>query len=189
MARVFDQIDEPLADWIRQQHLFFVATAPRADHGMVNCSPKGLGAFTILDPHTVAYLDLTGSGVETIAHLKENGRIVVMFCALEGAPRIVRLHGTGAAVEPHDAGFAALVARFPQLPGVRSVIRIDVARISDSCGFGVPLYEYQGERDALILSSEKKGPAGVREYQLKNNARSLDGLPGVSLPVAQEAGA
>lgn len=187
MARVFDQIDEPLAEWIRQQHLFFVATAPRADDGLVNCSPKGLDTFAILDPHTVAYLDLTGSGVETMAHLKENGRIVIMFCALEGAPRIVRLHGTGVAVEAHDTGFAALAASFPQLPGVRSVIRIDVARVSDSCGFGVPLYEYEGERDALVLSSEKKGPAGVRDYQLKNNARSLDGLPGVAVSADEEA--
>jgi len=179
MGKTYTQIDEKLAQWINEQHLFFVSTAPRSDDGLINCSPKGLNTFTILDPHTVAYLDLTGSGVETIAHLKENGRIVVMFCAFDGAPNIVRLHGIGTALEPHHPDFPALRDRFPDYPGVRSVIRIAVQRVSDSCGFAVPRYAYQGERDALIKYAEKKGPDGMATYRAQKNRRSLDGLPGL----------
>jgi hypothetical protein len=180
MAKLFESITAELSAWIGAQHLFFVATAPLAEDGLVNCSPKGLNTFAVLGPTTVAYLDLTGSGVETVAHLRENGRIVVMFCALEGAPRIVRLHGTGIAVEPHAPEFQDLRVHFPDLPGIRSIIKVDVARISDSCGFGVPLYVYMGERDALLRSAEKKGAEGVRDYQAKNNATSIDGLPGLT---------
>jgi hypothetical protein len=177
MAKVYPEIDENMAAWIRRQHLFFVATAPLSDDGLINCSPKGLNTFAILDSHTVAYLDLTGSGVETIAHLRENGRIVLMFCALEGAPKIVRLHGIGSAIEPHMPEFAELRAHFPDAVGVRSVIRIDVTRVSDSCGFGVPLYEYVDERDAMVKWAKAKGEDGIAAYQAKNNRQSLDGLP------------
>ena len=179
MGKTYDEIDSGLAEWIGRQKLFFVATAPLATDGMVNCSPKGLDSFAILDGKTVAYLDLTGSGVETVAHVQENGRIVVMFCALEGPAKIVRLHGKGRAVFPGDAEYAALQAHLPELPGTRSIVRIDVTRVSDSCGFGVPLYEFKGERDTLIAGAERKGPEGMRAYQAKYNRRSIDGLPGV----------
>jgi hypothetical protein len=183
MGKTFDVIDERLADWIRAQHLFFVATAPLAAQGLVNLSPKGLDSFAVLGPRSVAYLDFTGSGVETIAHLRENGRIVVMFCAFEGPPRIVRLHGRGAVLEPRDAGFDALRARFPDYESVgasvRAVIRVELERIADSCGYAVPLYEYQGERTQLEAWAKRKGPEGLRAYRSENNARSLDGLPGL----------
>lgn len=181
MAKVFNQIDDALAEWVSQQHLFFVSTAPLQADGLLNCSPKGLNTFRILGPRQVAYLDLTGSGVETIAHLRENGRIVIMFCALAGAPKIVRFHGQGEVLEPHHPDFAPLRPCFPDLPGVRSIIRINVQRISDSCGFGVPRYAYQAERDALCKYAEQKGPAGMQEYRAQNNAHSLNGLPGVTL--------
>jgi hypothetical protein len=177
MAKVFDGIDEKLAGWIRAQHLFFVATAPRADEGHVNLSPKGLDSFAILGPRSVAYLDLVGSGAETIAHLRENGRITLMFCAFEGPPRIVRLHGRGTVLEPGDADFPALAAQLPEYASTRSLIRVAVDRIADSCGYGVPLYEYKEERTQLRAWADRKGPDGVRRYQLDNNQTSLDGLP------------
>jgi hypothetical protein len=187
MATEHPEITQELAEWIEQQHLFFVATAPLTADGMVNCSPKGLNAFAILDPHSVAYLDLTGSGAETIAHLRENGRIVIMFCAFEGAPQIVRLHGRGSAIFPDDPAFAELLPRFPAHPGIRSIIRVDVTRVSDSCGHGVPQYAYKGERVALLKWAEKKGPEGIEEYQAKHNRVSLDGLPAV-VPAKDRAG-
>ena len=181
MGKVYEAINEKLAEWIQQQHIFFVATAPRSDEGLVNCSPKGLDTFRILDPQTVAYLDLTGSGVETIAHLKENGRIVIMFCAFTGAPDIVRLHGKGSVLEPNHPDFAGLIGRFPDLPGVRSIIRVAVQRVSDSCGYGVPRYKYAEDRDTLIKYAENKGPDGMAEYRARKNAHSLDGLPGITV--------
>jgi len=177
MGKVFDGIDEKLAGWIGAQRMFFVATAPRADTGHVNLSPKGLDSFAVLGPLSVAYLDVVGSGAETIAHLRENGRITLMFCAFEGLPRIVRLHGRGEVIEPGDAGFAALAARFPSFPSTRSVIRVALSRIADSCGYGVPLYRYEGQRTQLDAWAESKGPDGLRRYQLDRNRASLDGLP------------
>ena len=150
MAKTFAHIDDTLASFIRRQHVFFVATAARADDAHINLSPKGLDSFAILDPNTVGYLDLTGSGVETIAHLRENGRIVIMFCAFEGTPKIVRLHGRGEALEVGTLEFEALAPKFPKLTGTRSIIRVDLDRISDSCGYGVPLYKYEGERPQMI---------------------------------------
>lgn len=179
MATEHAEITQELAEWIEQQHLFFVATAPLTADGLVNCSPKGLDSFAILDPHTVAYLDITGSGAETIAHLRENGRITIMFCAFEGAPQIARLQGRGSALFPDDPAFAELKPRFPDYPGIRSIIRVDIARVSTSCGFGVPLYTYEGERVAMLKWAEKKGPEGIQEYQAKHNRVSLDGLPAV----------
>ena len=179
MADVFPRIDAQLRDWIGRQHVFFVATAPRADDGLINCSPKGLDSLRVLDDHTVAYLDLTGSGVETIAHLKENGRIVLMLCAFDGPPRIVRLQGRGSVRHPGEPEFAALAANFPPQSGVRSIIRIDVARISDSCGYAVPQMDFVADRNVLTMWADKKGPDGVVNYQRENNARSLDGLAGV----------
>jgi Pyridoxamine 5'-phosphate oxidase len=177
MGKVFDGIDDKLAAWIGAQHVFFVATAPRSDAGLVNLSPKGLGAFAILGPTSVAYLDLVGSGAETIAHLRENGRITLMFCAFEGLPRTVRLYGRGEALEPGDAGFDALLARFPEHASTRSIVRAELSRIADSCGYGVPLYQYKGDRSQLGEWAERKGPEGLRAYQLERNRESLDGLP------------
>jgi hypothetical protein len=180
MGKTFSHIDEPLAEWIEAQHLFFVATAPLSGDGFVNCSPKGLDTFSILDSHTVAYLDLTGSGVETIAHLKENGRIVLMFCSFSQTAKILRLHGRGTAIEQGHPDFATLKARFPDYPGVRAVIRVEVTRIADSCGYGVPRYEFLGQRDTLIKWAEHHGEAKLNDLRAEHNAASLDGLPGVA---------
>ncbi len=177
MGKVYEAIDERLAQMIEAQHLFFVATAALSAEGSVNLSPKGLDSFAILDPHSVAYLDLIGSGAETIAHLRENGRITILFCSFEGPPRLLRLYGRGEVFEPGDEGFDALLSRFPEHPGTRSIIRVSVTRIADSCGFGVPLYRFEGERTQLTAWAERKGENGLRDYQLQNNRESVDGLP------------
>ena len=177
MGDVLQEVTPDLQAWIAGQRLFFVATAPLSGDGHLNLSPKGGDAFRVLGPLDVAFLDVTGSGAETIAHLRENGRIVIMFCAFSGPPRIVRLHGRGRAILPGHADFAALLALFPPHPGTRSVIRVSVDRVGSSCGFGVPEYTFQQDRDLLASWATKKGPAGVAEYQALKNARSLDGLP------------
>jgi hypothetical protein len=178
MAKMYDTFDQKLRNFIEEQKVFFVATAPLTPDGHINVSPKGLaGTFAIIDDRTIAYLDLTGSGVETIAHLRENGRICIMFCAFEGRPRIVRVHGAGTVVEPNDEEFESLSARFDEYPGVRSIIVVRASRISDSCGYGVPLYEHKAERDQLQRWAVQKGEDGVAQYQRDNNAESLDGLP------------
>lgn len=181
MGKTYEAIPERLADFIERQKMFFVATAPKADEGLVNLSPKGLESFRILGPTTVAYLDLTGSGIETVAHLKENGRIVIMFCAFEGAPNIVRLQGRGEVIEPGHAEFETLVKEFPEYDGTRSVIRVECTRISDSCGYGVPKYEYVGQRTQLTAYTDKVGPEKMAQYRREHNARSLDGLPGLAI--------
>ena len=180
MGKVRTEIDEFLAKLIQSQHVFFVATAPLSGDGNLNLSPKGLDSFRILGPSTVAYLDLIGSGVETIAHLKENGRIILMFCAFEGPPTIVRLHGRGRVVEPHSPEFPSLVAQFPEYESTRSIIVVDVTRVSDSCGFGVPLLKFEGDRKHVFAWSQKKGPEGLKVYKREKNRRSIDGLPGLS---------
>ena len=181
MGKSFDRIDEHLREWISRQALFFVATAPLDADAHVNVSPKGpIGSLRVLDDHTVAYLDVVGSGAETIAHLRENGRIVVMFCAFEGRPRIVRLHGRGYAVRPGDPRFDELLPRFSEHPGVRSIVMVDVTRVADSCGFSVPRLDYVADRDVLDLSAAKKGEPAMAAYRSKHNVRSLDGLPGLS---------
>ena len=177
MGKQFDGIDGALADWIRAQHVFFVASAPLAGEGHVNLSPKGLDSLAILGPREVAYVDFVGSGAETIAHARENGRVALMLCAFEGPPRIVRLQGRASVVEPGDAEFPELAARFTPRASVRAVIRIALARIADSCGYGVPLMRYEGDRKQLDAWAERKGADGLREYQVNNNLRSLDGLP------------
>jgi hypothetical protein len=179
MGKVFDGLDDDLRGFIARQHVFFVGTAPLAADGHVNVSPKGLDTFRVLGPATVAYLDLTGSGVETVAHLRENGRLTVLFCAFEGRPRILRLYGRGRAVEPTDAGWADVSADFPAMPGVRSVVLLDVDRIADSCGYGVPRFEFAGDRPQLAEWADKKGAEGVRHYQARKNRTSIDGLPGL----------
>ncbi|MEM7411242.1 MAG: pyridoxamine 5'-phosphate oxidase family protein [Myxococcota bacterium] len=179
MGKVFDGIDARNAGFIRKQHVFFVATAPRADEGLVNLSPKGLEGLAILDEHTVAYLDLMGSGIETVAHVRENGRIVLMFCAFEGPPRILRLHGRGEVIEPGDADWDALYAHFGDYRNARTILRVKVDRVSDSCGYGVPEYSYVGDRRQLHLWTDRHDDATLEKYAREFNAKSLDGLPGL----------
>jgi hypothetical protein len=189
VGKVFDGIDEHLAGWIARQAMFFVGTAPSGDDGHVNVSPKGpIGSLRVLDEQTVAYLDVVGSGAETIAHLRDNGRIVVMLCAFDGPPRIVRLHGRGEIVYPADARFTELLDGFerPQVTETeRAIIVVRVTRVADSCGYGVPLMRYEGERPHQDLSSAKRlrvhGPGAFVAYQQERNLRSIDGLPAVEL--------
>ena len=181
MGKVFDGIDERNRQFIQAQHLFFVATAPLSADGLVNLSPKGLEGLAILDEHTVAYLDFMGSGIETVAHVRENGRIVLMFCSFEGPPRILRLHGKGEIVEPGDEGWADLAGRFEQGGHriARSIVKVRVERVADSCGYGVPLHRYEGERSQLFDWAERKDDAKLAGYRRDFNAKSLDGLPGL----------
>jgi len=181
MAKTFDGITPELADWIARQHVFFVASAPLSGDGHVNCSPKGMDAFRVFGPLEVAYIDLTGSGAETIAHLRENGRCVLMFCAFSGAPKIVRLHGTGTVVEPDMPGFDELRKEFPDYVGTRAIITVRVTRVSDSCGFAVPRLEFVEDRDSLERWADKKGPEAMGQYRRDRNARSIDGLPALNL--------
>ncbi len=183
MAKTFDGIDQKLSEWLSEQPVFFVSTAPLSQEGSLNCSPKGnRDEFAVLDERTVAFLDQTGSGVETIAHLRENGRIVVMFCAFAGPPRIVRLHGQGRVVLADDVEFDRFAAFFPHGAGtgVRSVIVIAVRRVSDSCGYGVPLMAFEGHRPTMDQWSARKGRDGVRQYWADKNATSIDGLGGIN---------
>ena len=181
MAKIFEAIDERLGGFIAAQKVFFVATSPGKHEGHVNLSPKGVdGTFAVIDETTVAYLDIVGSGIETVAHLRNDGRIVVMFCAFEGPPRVVRLHGRGTVLLPGDDEWEELMARFPPQPGARSVIKISVERISDSCGFGVPLMTYVGERGQLADWVNRKTEEELAEYRRAKNARSIDGLPGLA---------
>jgi hypothetical protein len=182
VGKVFTEIGPALAEWVRAQRLFFVATAPLAREGLVNCSPKGMDSFRILGPRKVGYLDLTGSGIETMAHLRENGRVVFMFCAFEGSPRIVRFHGSGSYHAAGSDEFRQLRPLFASHPGIRGIVVADLNRIGDSCGFGVPLYQFVEERDTLQRWAEKKGPEGVVAYQREKNAVSLDGLPALAAP-------
>ena len=177
MGKFYDQITPELAEWIRRQRMFFVATAPLSADGLLNCSPKGLDTFRVLGPRSVAYLDLTGSGIETVAHLRENGRIVLTFCAFDGPPRICRLHGRGRVLTPDHPAFADLRPRFPDLSGVRSIVHVEVARVSTSCGFGVPRYDHAGDRDQLPRWATAKGDAALADYRTAKNAQSIDGLP------------
>ena len=179
MGKVFEGIDTNLAEWLESQPLWFVSTAPLAADGHVNVSPRGHDSFSVLGPNHVAWVDYTGSGVETIAHLRENGRICVMFTAFDGRPRIVRLHGHGTVALPGEALFDEVVARHPENPSTRAVISVEVARISDSCGWGVPVMDVREERDLIRLSAQKKGPEGLAEYRRQKNAASIDGLPGL----------
>jgi hypothetical protein len=182
MGKLFDRIDQTLEAFIRAQQMFFVATAPLNATGHVNVSPKGLDTLRVLDPQTMAYLDYVGSGAETIAHLRENGRIVVMLCAFQGAPRIVRFHGLGSVFEPHDSEFNRLRGLFPAEPAGRAIVRISIERIADSCGFGVPLYAFEGPRSQLADWAARKGPQGLHEYQVQQNRISIDGLPALRWP-------
>jgi hypothetical protein len=180
MGKVYDGIDDRLRRFIESQPVFFVATAPSGDTGHVNCSPKGnRDSLVVLGEHEVAYQDLTGSGVETIAHLRENGRIVIMLCTFEGPPRIVRLHGRGEVVTAGHPRFEELAGRFPPQMSTRAVIRVDVERVSDSCGYGVPLMPFERHRDNLDHWAQSQGPEGIVAYWGQKNAASIDELPGL----------
>jgi hypothetical protein len=184
MGKTFAAIDERLGEWLVEQPVFFVSTAPLDGDGLVNCSPKGnRREFAVLGERSVAYLDQTGSGVETIAHIQENGRIVIMFCAFAGPPRIVRLHGTGRVVFRDDPAFEDLAGQFPGGAGigVRSIITVDVSRIADSCGYGVPIMAFEEHRPTMDQWSTRKGPEGIRAYWAEKNAASIDGIEGLSL--------
>ena len=179
MGKVFDGIDKALATWISAQPVWFLATAPLAPDGRINVSPRGHDSFSILGPHRVGWVDYTGSGVETIAHLRENGRICVMFASFDHRPRIVRLHGHGTVALPGDAAYEQVVALHPAHPSTRAVIVVEVDGVSDSCGYGVPVMDFVQERDLMLLSAQKKGPEGMDSYRALNNATSIDGLPGL----------
>jgi hypothetical protein len=194
MGKVFEGIDQRLERWIAAQPMYFVGTAPLDPDGHVNLSPKGpIGTLRVLGPSRVAYLDFVGSGAETLAHLRENGRIVIMLCAFSGPPRILRLHGRGSMVAAGDAGFDELLSScgFASVDGVpearRSIVTVSVDRIADSCGYGVPLMDYQGRREHMDLWAAKKlrvgGPEALLDYQREKNSVSIDGLPAVDLPV------
>jgi hypothetical protein len=180
VGRTYDGIDDDLAGWLQAQPLWFVGTAPLAADGHVNVSPRGHDTFSVLGPHRVAWVDLTGSGIETIAHIHENGRICLMFCSFDARPRIVRLHGRGRVAMPGDSAYDEVIAMHPAHPSTRAVIVVDVERVSDSCGFGVPVMELVGERDLLRQGAERRGPEGLAAYRATKNAESIDGLPGLS---------
>ena len=177
MGKLYDAIDDRLRAWILKQPMFFVGTAPLSSDGHVNISPKGMaGTFAVLGDRRVAYLDYFGSGAETIAHLHENGRIVLMFCAFDGPPKIVRLHGRGRTVLRDQAEFATLRGEFGKelTTGQRSVVVVDVDRIADSCGYAVPYYELKGERPTLTKWADNRGREGVEQYWAEHNVRSLN---------------
>lgn len=176
MGKLYDGITPGLTSWIEQQHVFFVATAPLSSSGHVNTSPKGLDCLRIINRHQVAYLDITGSGAETIAHVRENGRIVLMFCAFSGPPKIVRLHGKGTVVTRASADWSDWAGRFPELSAPRAVIVIDVDRVSDSCGYGVPEMEFRQDRKSLARYWQAKGGAGEPALRREANMKSIDGL-------------
>ncbi len=189
--KVLDGIDATLARWLARQHLFFVATAPLSDAGHVNVSPKGMaGTFVVLDQYRVGYLDYFGSGAETIAHLRENGRITLMFAAFEGRPDIVRLYGTGRAVLTDDPEFAELRAKFAKdrVVAQRSIIVVDLDRVQSSCGYAVPLLDFVADRAVLDLSQEKKGAAVYETYGQTKNASSIDGLPALGTQSSRSVG-
>ncbi|MBD3883205.1 pyridoxamine 5'-phosphate oxidase family protein [Phormidium tenue FACHB-886] len=183
MAKVFDRITENLQQFIAAQHIFFVATAPLSPAGHVNLSPKGLDSFRTLSPNRVAYLDLSGSGNETSAHLLENGRITFMFCAFQGAPVILRLFGQGRTVLPSSPDWKDLYTLFPPIPGTRQIFVAEIDRVQTSCGTGVPLFNYQEQRQEMIEWARKKGEAGLKTYHQQKNVISIDGL---ATPLGQE---
>ena len=176
MSKVLENITPELADWIAKQSVFFVATAPLSAAGHVNVSPKGGDSFRVLGPMEVVYQDYTGSGAETVAHVRENGRIVIMFCAFDGPPRITRLHGRGTVIQPGDERFAELAEQFPANAGTRALIHVSVTRVSTSCGYAVPFFDFREPRDQLDRWVDAKSADELAEYRLKKNSLSIDGL-------------
>lgn len=184
MGKFFEAITGQHVEFISGQHLFFVATAPLSQHGHINLSPKGLDCFRVLSPNRVAYLDLVSSGNETSAHTLENGRITFMFCSFDRIPMILRLYGKGRTILPDDPEWSELSSNFNSYPGTRQIIEAAITKVQTSCGFGVPLFEYQGERNMHAAWAERKGEAGLKQYISNNNLKSLDGLP---TPIAGRA--
>nr|WP_145157286.1 pyridoxamine 5'-phosphate oxidase family protein [Paenibacillus terrae] len=177
MGKQFPAMLPEHMDFIRKQHMFFVGTAPLSQEGHVNLSPKGYDTFRILSENRVAYLDLTGSGNETSAHLEENGRITIMFCAFEGPANIMRLYGTGAVILPDSREWETLYPLFDPMPGARQIITIDVHKVQTSCGYAVPFMTYEKERDTLNRWAEHKGEQGLHDYWQEKNRSTIDGLP------------
>lgn len=181
MAKTIDALDDDLAAWIAAQHVFFVASAP-SEGGHVNLSPKGHDCLRVLDERTVAYLDLTGSGAETIAHTRENGRLTIMLCAFEGPPRILRLFGTGVAHPLGSDRFSDLAPRFPAIPGARTIVELAIDRIQTSCGYSVPFMDYREERPTLQQWAARKDEGELAAYWQEKNWTSIDGLPALDPP-------
>ena len=182
MSKTYARIDETLAGFIKAQKMFFVATAPLSGEGSVNVSPKGYDSLALIDERTVAYLDLGGSGAETLAHVRENGRITLMFCAFEGAANILRLYGRGRAVAFDEPDFAELKALFPTFERARAIVVVDITRIADSCGWGVPIYEFKAEREQLHRHVDHRPFDEWAERRYEANAVSIDGLPALVRP-------
>ena len=181
MGKDYQEIDDRIRRFVERQQVFFVSTAPQSNDGLINCSPKGLDSLRITGPRQIVYADIGGSGIKTVAHIKENGRIVIMLCAFAGPPKIFRFYGEGRVLEPHEKEFASLADEFRDLPTVRNLVVVDVIRIRDSCGYGVPLYEYKGERTALVNWCESKTDEELLAYRIEKNETSLDGLPGLEI--------
>jgi Pyridoxamine 5'-phosphate oxidase len=177
MSKQLENIDTELAAWIAKQRIFFVATAPLSPKGHINTSPKGGEALRVLGPMEIVYQDYTGSGAETAAHVRENGRIVIMFCAFDGPPKIVRLHGRGTLVTPEHTRFAELAAHFPANPGTRAFVHVAVTRVASSCGYAVPLFDFREHREALDSWAANQGPEKMEAYRASKNQKSIDGLP------------
>ena len=174
MAKFYDLLPPKYQDFVGQQKIFFVATAPL--EGRLSLSPKGMDSFLCLDAHQAAFLNVTGSGNETAAHLSQNGRITVMFCSFTKSPLILRIYGHGRSIHPRDQEWETLYPKFPPLPGARQIVLIQIESVQTSCGESVPFFEYHGERDTLNKWAEKKGPEGIVDYQKANNQKSIDGL-------------
>jgi len=177
MSTLYERLDDTLIAFIKAQKLFFVATAPLSGEGSVNVSPKGYDSLAVIDERTVAYLDLGGSGAETMAHVRENGRITLMFCAFEGAANILRLYGKGRAVAFDAPGFAEIKALFPTFERARAIVVVDITRIADSCGWGVPIFEFKAEREQLHRHVDHRPFDEWAERRYEANALSIDGLP------------
>jgi hypothetical protein len=177
MGKFFDTITDSHRAFIHKQKLFFTASAPLSESGHVNLSPKGIDSFRVLSDRRVAYMDIVGSGNETSAHILENGRLTIMFCAFDGAPNILRLYGKGYTVLPGDEGWENLAQHFDIQLATRQIIVSDIHMVQTSCGFSVPLYDYKGERDHAQKWAENKGPEGLEVYKSDKNRVSMDGLP------------
>lgn len=177
MAKFYDSITDQIKDFIEKQHIFFVSSAPLSSSGRVNLSPKGLDSFRVISPNRVAYMDIISSGNETSAHMLENGRITIMFCSFDGSPNILRLFGIGRTVLAADPEWESLANHFKLISSTRQIIVAEISKVQTSCGYGVPLYEYKGERDQHFKWAEKIGPDGLISYRNENNLTSIDGLP------------
>ena len=177
MGKILPEITPKQKEFIERQQMFFVATAPLDNNGRINLSPKGLDSFAVIGSNRVAYQDLTGSGNETASHVAQNGRITFMFCSFEGAPNILRLYGEGKVHLPDSKRWSELIDLFESLPGVRQIIEANISGTQDSCGFGIPLYDYASERDQLTKWASKMGPEKLAAYRNEKNAQSIDGVP------------